>query len=327
MSMKSALQQVFHSAGGLGLIRWRNASRNRVLTYHHFQASGMEALEEQCAHLRQHYNSVSLDEVAAFVRDGKALPRNSVAITVDDGYRDFYLYAYPVLRRHGIQATVFLMTNFLDRQEWPWWDRLRYALTRTGMDSIALEIGESKAVPYSLVDPASRMAAYDQIVEALKLVPNPVRLEFLARLPETLRVDIPSESPGGLEPMTWDEVREMASNGISFGAHTKSHPILGLVNDEQLREEIAGSKRRIEEELGQTPAHFCYPNGRKMDINDRVRSAVEEAKFSTAVSTESGFNKPGSDPFMLKRISMEAEVRPFYFRQQVAGYRVGGGEE
>jgi peptidoglycan/xylan/chitin deacetylase (PgdA/CDA1 family) len=324
MSMKSALQRVFHSAGGLGLIRWQNASRNRVLTYHNFQASGTNAFEEQCAHLRQHYTSVSLDEVAAFVRQGKPLPRNPVAITVDDGYRDFYLYAYPVLRRHGIQATVFLMTNFLDRQEWPWWDRLRYAFTRTAMNSIEFEIGESKPVRYSLVDPASRTASYDEVVEALKLVPNAVRLEFLARLTETFQVDIPSEFPQGLEPMTWDEVREMASNGIGFGAHTKSHPILGSVNDDQLREEIAGSKLRIQEELGRAPAHFCYPNGRKIDINDRVRSAVEEAKFSTAVSTESGFNEPGSDPFMLKRLSMEPESPPFYFRQQVAGFRIGG---
>jgi peptidoglycan/xylan/chitin deacetylase (PgdA/CDA1 family) len=322
MPLKSTLQRIFHGAGGLQLIRWQNRSRNRVLTYHNFQPSGTEAFEKQCEHIRHYYNPVSLDEVAAYVRDGKALPRNSVALTVDDGYRDFYLHAYPVLRRHQIPATVFLMTNFLDRREWPWWDRLRYAFLQAKVDSILLRVGELEQARYTLRDPASRVAAFERTAEELKAVPNAARLDFIARLPETFGIDMPSDPPAEIEPMKWDEVREMASNGISFGAHTKSHPILASIGDEQLREEIEGSKQRIQDELGWPPAHFCYPNGRAADITDRVRSAVEQAQFSTAVSTESGWNEPGSDPYMLKRLSMETGVSTFYFRQQVAGFRI-----
>ena len=318
--MKSILQRVFHGGGGLRLFRWRNKSRSRILTYHNFPPSGVDNFVAQCEHIRRWYNPVSLDQVAAFVREGKALPRNAVALTIDDGYRDFYLQAYPVLRRFSIPATVFLMTDFLDQREWPWWDRLRYAFFETALDSVSFHIVEP--VRFGLRDPAARELAFAETAEALKLVPNAVRLDFLARLPETFHVEIPAHPPAGREPMSWDEVREMASNGVSFGAHTMSHPVLGSVGDEQLREEIEGSKRRIREELGQAPAHFCYPNGRWVDVGDRVRSAVERAGFVSAVSTESGFNDPGSDPYMLKRIFMDAEVPALYFRQQVAGFRV-----
>lgn len=320
MRMKATLQRIFHGAGGLRLIRWQNGSRNRVLTYHNFQASDTEAFEQQCEHLRHHYNPVSLDEIATFVRDGKPLPRNSVALTVDDGYRDFYLHAYPVLRRYGIPATVFLMTNFLDRLEWPWWDRLRYAFLETTLDAVPLRITELTQIP--LHDAASRAAGYEHTVEALKSVPNSVRLEFLAALPETFKIDIPADPPPGLEPMAWNEVRQMAADGINFGAHTKSHPILKSVSDWQLQEEIEGSKLRIQEELGRVPAHFCYPNGRSVDVGNRERTVVEQAGFVTAVSTESGWNEPGSNPYMLKRLSMETGVSTFYFRQQVAGFRI-----
>jgi peptidoglycan/xylan/chitin deacetylase (PgdA/CDA1 family) len=320
VGIKSTVQRIFHGAGGLDFIRWQNRSRNRILTYHNFQSSGEEAFEQQCEHIRHAYNPVTLEQVTAFVRDGKTLPPNSVALTVDDGYRDFYLHAYPVLRRHQIPATVFLMTNFLDRIEWPWWDQLRYAFFKTTLDSVPLAIAKPDQVP--LHDSASRERAFEKTAESLKLVPNTARLDFIAKLPETFKIEMPAHPPTGLEPMTWDEVREMAANGISFGAHTKSHPILGMISDDQLREEIEGSKQRLQDELGRAPVHFCYPNGRATDIGDRVRGAVEQAQFSAAVSTESGWNEPGSDPYMLKRLSMETGASKFYFRQQVAGFRI-----
>jgi peptidoglycan/xylan/chitin deacetylase (PgdA/CDA1 family) len=320
--MKSILRGIFHHGGGLHLTRWQNRSRNRILTYHHFESSHTGAFEEQCEHILRYYKPVSLDEVAACVCYGKALPLNSVAITVDDGYRDFYLYAYPILRRRGIPATVFLMTDFLDRSAWPWWDQLWYAFFHTRLDSITLRITEEKML-HRLHDAASKAAALEQTAEALKAVPNTVRLNFIANLAEVFRIDIPKDPPPGLEPMKWQEVREMAANGISFGPHTKSHPILASIgSDEELGEEIQGSKLRIQEELGSAPAHFCYPNGRREDVNKRVRSAVAAAGFLTAVSTEAGWNEPGSDPYMLRRLSMEPGVTSFYFRQQLAGFRI-----
>lgn len=300
----------------------RNARRNRLLTYHHFEASTVQAFEEQCEHLRRYYTPVTLDDIATFVRDGKPLPRNSVSITVDDGYRDFYQYAYPALKQHRIPATVFLITDFIDRQIWPWWDRVRYAFEHTPLQDVDLCVNGFR-FRQSLSAPALRERAGQQFEEALKGLANATRQQLLGQLPQMLDVDIPSSPPRRLEPLTWDEIREMASNGITFGAHTRSHPILStLETDEELRYEIEGSKARIAEELGEAPLHFSYPNGRPQDITARVRGVVEQAGFRTAVCTEPGLNTPDTDPYLLRRISMDPGAAKLYYRQQVAGFRV-----
>ena len=115
----------------------------------------------------------------------------------------------------------------------------------------------------------------------------------------------------------------MASNGVTFGAHTKSHPILStLENEEEIRKEIVGSRNRIADELGSLPAHFSYPNGRPQDITEQVRRVVEQARFRTAVCTDRGMNNGNTDRYLLRRISMEPGASKLYFRQQLAGFRV-----
>ncbi len=320
MLAKAIAQKAFHLAGGLRFVRWSNRFRNRILMYHRFDAASSAGFEFQCDHIRRHYNPVTLDQVAEMLRTGADLPPNSVAITVDDGYRDFYLHAYPALRRHGIPATVFLMTGFLDGSCLPWWDQLHYAFLNTPLDEIALCIGGISET-HSLRSEDSRLAACDSTVEKLKRVRDNERLDFMCRLQETFRVEI--QRAPDTEAMTWAEAREMQSHGISFGAHSVTHPILSaLETADQVREEIAGSRDRIAQELGQTPAHFCYPNGQSEDIGDRVRKIVKESRFATAVTTERGMNASGTDPYMLKRISVEPSLPDAYFAQQVAGFRL-----
>jgi peptidoglycan/xylan/chitin deacetylase (PgdA/CDA1 family) len=305
------------------LVRLRNARRNRLLTYHRFNASNALAFDKQCEHLRTHYTPVTLDDIADFQRYRKPLPPSPVAVTVDDGYRDFYLYAYPSLKRYRIPATVFLITDFIDGITWPWWNQIRYAFEHTPMEAVDLTVN-GRVFSRRLSSVAFREQVYDEIQEALKSVPDAGRREFMARLPEWLQVDVPAAPPPGLEPLTWDEIREMESNGIAFGAHTKSHPMLAMVEaDEQVREEIAGSRDRVAAQLGRPPAHFAYPNGRPQDITERVRRIVEQAGFRTALTTERGLNGPGTDPYLLRRISMEPEVPGMYYCQQLAGFRVG----
>jgi len=263
-----------------------------------------------------------MDDVSGFLRGAKRAPRGTVAITVDDGYRDFYLHAYPVLKLYGIPATVYLATDFIDGAMWPWWDRISYAFLRTPLTAVDLPInGGTMQCRFSR--DGSRAVEAERVMEAMKTVPNAHRLELMARLPELLRVDIPSTAPAGSQPLSWDEIREMAGNGISFGGHTKSHPILSMLETcEQVQDEIEGCRDRLAQELGRPPLHFAYPNGRRQDVTESVREAVARAGFVTAVTTESGFNDTGADLFQIRRISMEPNLPRLYFRQQVAGFRV-----
>ena len=310
--LKRAARAAFHRGGGLRIARWLNRNGLRILMYHRF--TDRASLEAQCRHLRECYRPLSMSEAAELLQAGTALPANSVVVTVDDGYRDFFEIAYPVFLAHRIPATVYLVTDFLDSKLWLWVDQVRYAFVNTKLESFRW--GERE---FALKTAEERRQSATEVCEALKRVPNEQRLSELDSLAKRLGVGIPERPPRGLEPLSWDEVREMARNGMEFGAHTRTHPVLSRVASRAaLTDEIAGSKRRLEEMLDGPVRHFCYPNGARQDIGTDTVAVVREAGYGTAVTTEAGLNFAGQDLFELRRIGVDPRYDAEYFQQCTA---------
>jgi peptidoglycan/xylan/chitin deacetylase (PgdA/CDA1 family) len=185
------------------------------------------------------YEVITLDELAGSIKNKQRLKKNKVVITFDDGYQNNFKYAYPVLKRLGFPATIFLISDFTGREK-----------------------------------------------------------RFL----------------------NWDEVRIMSKNNISFGAHTKSHFYLGSFMDEgAAREEIAGPKKRIEQETGAAVDYFCYPTG---GFNERVKEIVKESGYKGACTTNRGFANFNRDIYELKRIKVTNSDlrRTFSFWMKLSGY-------
>jgi len=292
----------------------------RILTYHRFPPDAVDAFDRQCRHLRRHYQPVPMRDIASSLQAGKPLPRNAIAVTVDDGYRDFYEYAAPVLQAYRIPATFFLVSAFIDRLEWLWWDPLLYALERTARRQI--QFGDFGTVGISSA--AEKAAAFGFITEKLKILPNRRRRGLLAELIARLDVPQPRETPAEFAPISWEEARSLRRQGIEFGAHTRTHPILSrLETQRELTDEIVSGKERIERELREPVMHFSYPNGEPADFNDTVLKTVRSAGFSTSVTTVRGLNSPGCDPFLLKRIPVDPVMPPEYFAELVAGMHCG----
>ena len=319
--LKSVMKTAFDKGGGVEVARWMNRKGLRILMYHRF--SDPVPLARQLRHLREHYSPVSMAQVSAWLSGGAPLPENALAVTVDDGYRDFYQVAYPVFRDYGIPATVYVVSDFLDRRLWLWVDQVRHAFLHAPEQSFVLELGGPSTRSFELASAESRRRAARAVTEAAKKLPNAQRLEFLERLPGALHVDLPAEAPAEYEPMRWEEAREVASGGIELGAHTRTHPILSSVaSTEALVDEIAGSKRRIEEQLGRPVDHFCYPNGSTQDFTDAAVAAVKAADYRTSVTTEPGLNFPSADRFRLLRIGVEPALEDGYFHRCAAGFGV-----
>ena len=303
--IKRAIKTAFHASGAMAAARWVNRKRPRILMYHRF--ADREAIAQQCAHIRKYYTPVSLRQVSEWLTAGGGWPDNALAVTVDDGYRDFYQVAYPVFREYGIPACTYLVSDFLDGRLWLWVDRVRWAYLHS--DSVAGTRDE-------------RLRTARTGIEAAKRMPNQERLAWLEVLPCDLKVQIPEEAPAEYRALRWDEVREAAANGMEFGAHTKTHPILSMVEgDRELRDEIAGSKRRIEEELGRAVDHFCYPNGSLEDFSAAAVDVVRTAGFRTATTTERGFVTAKADALRLRRIGVEPGLDERYFAECAAGVR------
>jgi peptidoglycan/xylan/chitin deacetylase (PgdA/CDA1 family) len=311
-----------HQLGGLRPLFWRSRNKFRILTYHRFATNlypSVEAdLKRQCAFLRRHFEIVSLAEIGQSLQSGRKLPPNALAVTIDDGYRDFLLDAFPVFREWKIPATIYLITDFLDGKLWPWWNQVEYAVMHTTLASVTVAlIPAGSPQTLHLGSREQKEHAVTSICAQVVRIPNQDRLNLLRVLPELFQVDLPGKAPAEYSPLTWDEVRFLAEAGIEFGAHTKTHPILPSLKDpESIHQEIAGSKDRIEQELGRAALHFCYPNG---DFNDAALQSVERCGFQTAVTTRSGMNAPGEPRYTLKRLSVEPGQFDDYFREQLAG--------
>ncbi len=280
-------------------MRWVHRDKLRILMYHRF--SDREALARQCAYLRDHYQLVSMTAVGEWLHAGGGLPQHAVAVTVDDGYGDFQEVAWPVFAEYGIPVTVFLITGFLDDTLWLWYDKIRYAFDHARVSPV-------------------EMGSAEQMIARVERMSRAEQREFVAKLPGMLQVDVPERVPPEYRPLTWGEVRALAAAGVEFGAHTKTHPILSRVSDaEELREEIAGSKARIESELQRPVTHFCYPNGKMQDISAAAVEAVRAAGMRTAVTAEPGLNAAQPDAWLLHRTAMDPGYEARYFRQLLAG--------
>jgi peptidoglycan/xylan/chitin deacetylase (PgdA/CDA1 family) len=319
--MMSAAKIVFHRAGGLDAARWLKRKGVRILMYHRF--SDGPALARQCAHIRKYYRPISMSSVAEWLDAGRSAEPYSAAVTVDDGYRDFLEVAHPIFSSYGIPVTVYLVSDFMDGKSWLWFDRVVYAFEHARVASAAIALPGGRVVHYKLDSAgARREAGYRLAVEATNLG-QAERLQLVSELPKLLNADVPAKAPPEYRPLSWDEVRSLAAGGVEFGAHTRTHPILSAVPDaEQLRDEIAGSKARIEAELGRPVEHFCYPNGRTADIGPAAVEAVRNAGFRTAVTAEPGLNHPRADPLLLRRIGADPGHAEMYFQRAVAAFRI-----
>jgi peptidoglycan/xylan/chitin deacetylase (PgdA/CDA1 family) len=320
--LKPLAESALHSLGFFTALRHWNRSGLRILMYHNFpqDAAAQESFSRQCAHIRKNYCPISLDEVADCLHSGKTLPSYSVAITVDDGYRDFYTTGFPILRDHQLHATVYLMTGFLDRELWPWWDVVEYLIEHASASSLSLQT-QSVTLRLKLSSAEDKRMAAEALMGTMKTVPNGVRRQILQDLPNLLGCSLPSTVPDRLAPMNWDEVRELSKHGVCFGAHTRTHPIMSRVESEdELRDEVEHSRDRIAAELGLVPRHFCYPNGRPEDIGDVARRVVAQSGFETAVTVNAGLNVSYSDALLLQRIGVEPDYPDVYFCRLLAGH-------
>ena len=286
--------------------------------YHRF--ANRAALARQCAHIRRHYRPVSMAAVSEWLHARQTLPPGAIAVTVDDGYNDFR-EAAAVFAEYGIPVTVFLVTDFLDRKSWLWFDRVVYAFDHAHVSEASIAWPGGSILRFPLDSAAARESAGQQVADRAVSLSPAERGELVDSLPVLLQVEMPEHAPPEYAPLSWDAVRTLAAAGVEFGAHTKTHPILSAIhNPEELQDEIAGSKARIERELDRPVLHFCYPNGKMQDIGPAAVEAVRAAGMLTAVTAEPGLNGLDPNAFLLNRTGADPGQDAMYFARNVAGW-------
>lgn len=255
---------------------------------HQFVQRGMYVtpgvLETHVRFLRRHFRIISFEEFLRLEESREWEPDvRYCVITFDDGWLDNYTYAYPVLRRYDVPATIFVSTALIGSEEWMWPDKLGWLLTRSGWRG---------ATP----------AATDAIIERCKRLSHRAIEDLLAETAKRFRVCVPRQRMF----LEWDQIREMSTGGIAFGSHGATHRVLPGLPAADVCAEVTGSMQSLRQELPNPLPVFCYPNG---DHDAAVVSQVQAAGYRAAVSTLPGAEAwDGADRFRLRRIGVHNDV-------------------
>ncbi len=280
--------------------------------------------EKHVRYLLENFKVLSIEEFLEHIRSQSPFEDRSCLITFDDGWRDNYTCAFPILKKYNAPAVIFLATGFIGADRSFWQERLVGILTK--IDSPATV--DYKAIPSEfpeMREELNRLFLAGRRLKPEEIAPVSARMKnlpharienLLARLNE-ISDTTPASAADGREFMSWDEIREMAADGIGFGSHGVNHTILTIDGDSAVAE-VAASKTEIENRLGQSVSAFSYPNG---NHSERVVKLVKESGYQSAFGTSFGYATHSSDPFRVQRVNVHesASNRLPIFLGRIAG--------
>lgn len=283
-----------------------------ILAYHHIANPGNPDLaptvidayppdfEEQMRYVAAHYNVISSWDLVRSLREGYTLPPRALIITFDDGYMCFKDTAFPVLKRLNLPSTLFVPTDYPDKPGTLfWWDAIYRSLSQTthqeidvpGLGVLPLTTPEERFTAFNLVVPHFERLSEEEAAQHTRTL-----IEYCELGPNTTRY-----------MLNWEELRDLAAQGVSIGPHTRHHTVLAQATPARVQVEVEGSWADLQEHLPRPLPIFCYPTGLPHAVNHTAAAAVHKAGMAGAYTMVSGLNVIGrTDPYYLYRIGMEA---------------------
>jgi peptidoglycan/xylan/chitin deacetylase (PgdA/CDA1 family) len=275
-----------------------------ILTYHRVLDGpdpmidwGLDVVgfDAQLRVLAANFNVLRLDEALARLASA-SLPPRAVALTFDDGYADNYTNALPILQRHGLTATFFVATAFLNGGRM-WNDTLIEALRRAA--GPRLDLSAIGLADVDVATPAARRANCTRVIDHLKHRPLEERQQAVDCVAAAVAQPLPNDMM-----MTDAQVRGLHDAGMHIGAHTASHPVLAAVDAVTAQREIADGRDYLRELLHEPVDVFAYPNGRPVrDYSRQHVDLVKQLGFTSAMSTAWGYTDARSDLWQVPRVA------------------------
>ena len=270
--------------------------------------------------LQETHDVVSLEEAMSVLDGTRQAARDVAVVTFDDGYRDVYTHAYPVMRDMRVPGVIYVPSSFVGTDRRLGHDRLFTALRRMKERSIGpMAVGVGNPGERWLIDAfEGGVDAHVALERLIARRPTPGLLKLADALEDRLGLAT-YKPPEGELPVTWEMLREMDAHGVITGAHSAEHTVLTNQRLEDARREIAQCKVVLEKGMKKPVRHFAYCNGY---YSAGVAQALKAEGFVSGVTTEDLPNTPGVDPFALKRKVLweasSAGVLGFYSKPLVA---------
>ena len=254
--------------------------------------------DRHMALLKRCFQVLPLDVAVQHLRNA-TLPARSACITFDDGYADNVEWALPVLRRHQLHATFFIASGYLNGGQM-WNDDVIAGVRAAESDILDLEFAGCGRLPVSTLQ--QRRQAISHILARLKYLPSAQRQALAQQMAPTRQQEL---------MMCTRQLLALRDAGMGIGAHTSSHPILAVTEDDDARADIISGRRTLEALTAMPVALFAYPNGKpRTDYDQRHVAMLRQMGFEAAVSTEPGAATAGCDLLQLPRYTPWERDRP-----------------
>lgn len=314
---KELLSKILYRAKLLSLLRGVRTKQLVIFGYHRLVAdhegfttpfaddvfgSSVEEFEEAIVWFKNNVRVISEPELIELLEAGKGPGELSVMITFDDGYRDNYTIAYPILKKYQLPAVFFIPSKMIEERTLGWWDLSAYLIKHT-------ERGELSWDDRVFRLPEQRDSAIRFFHKVMQLEKYEQTKGLIERLSETCQVELPGHMRQDRELMSWDELREVAQNGVTIGSHTHSHRVLATLDAAQQREELAESKAFLEARLGMPIRSIAYPVGGYRHFTAETRKIAESCGYEIGYSFCTGVNHWGDiQRFDVKRIGQPMTI-------------------
>jgi peptidoglycan/xylan/chitin deacetylase (PgdA/CDA1 family) len=308
---RDAAKKAFVASGALSFAHKLAAPAAVILRYHSIQdrpeqfasTIGCDSIhatsifERHMELIARRFSAISLDDIALFLKGDKPLPTKAVAVTFDDGYKDNFQLAAPVLNRLGIPATFYVLVGAVDRSKAPWYCVLRHAFWTARNPKWT---DPATGAVHDLTDSRTREAAFLDAAGICSKATASAREEFVQNATRSLEPDpFPNESD---LMMTWNDARALVKSGHIVGSHTMTHPNVAQVSADDARRELTDSKLKLEKELEIPVKHFSYPHpALNPQWNETTLKITEHLGYATAVTTTLGAVRSNARPLAIPR--------------------------
>lgn len=232
-----------------------------------------ENFQQYLDFFQANFRIIDLNELYEIIQQGKPIKEKLALITFDDGYRDNYEVAYPMLKAMNIPATFFVTTSLVGSNIVPWWDEIAWHIRQLSGQSFKLSIWpESITLPKHV-----RATSIRRVLSRVKSFPTQIELQ-LTELRAHSNKEVPAELSDNLF-VQWEHLATLAQNGISIGAHSHTHRILSSLKSDELTYELTESKRLLEDYLKIPVKSLSYPVGGESTYNNTMFKLLDDIGY------------------------------------------------
>jgi peptidoglycan/xylan/chitin deacetylase (PgdA/CDA1 family) len=318
--------------GCFRLFAFLNRRRVAILFYHGVSAreafTGIENYQgkhvrvprfrEHLELLTKRHHVLPLSNVLHALRRGLPLPPYTVVLTFDDGYENNATVALPCLRKAGLNASFFLITSLISTETCLWVDQIEQTLNDDQRDHVLVRFGPEKGrLPFATEE--ERREADRLIRSFCKRLSDEDRKNWLSHFWADNGIKPPKASKD-YRFMSWSQVRELHSAGMTIGSHTLTHAIVTKLTETEMEREVSGAREACEQALSVVCDTFAYPNGRQGDFDERTTALLSRLGFSCGLTTVQGLNPPDANPFTLKRIGVGDQMSVHELEAHLSGF-------